>query len=114
MTAREEIAAAASTAVDVECSPYYLLLSKPGQAYVEWLGNDYPNKFGGEARWGVVVCVPQDQAAAQKWIEEHHEALWVACGEALEVTQLRPELHLVTDNQSQRVVVLEGHRGSGE
>jgi NADPH-dependent ferric siderophore reductase len=114
VTAREEIAAAASTADGVDCSPLYRLVSNPGQAYVEWLRDDFPNKFGGESYYGVVVALPQDLAAAQAWIEEHKAALWVACAEAMEVTQVRPELVLQTDNPSQRVVVVEGHRGSGE
>jgi hypothetical protein len=114
VTAREEIAEAASTVTGVDCYPYYRLLSKPGQAYVELLRIDYPNKFGGEAYWGVVICLPADQAAAQAWVEEHQQALFTACGEALEVTQLRPEIVLLTDNQSQKVVVVEGHRGAGE
>lgn len=112
--ARDEIAAAASTADGVECSPKYLLLSKPGQAYVQWLRDDYPNQFGGESYWGVVVCLPQDTAAAQEWIEAHRVALWEACGPAMLVTQMRPEVHLMTDNQSQKVLVVEGHRGAGE
>ena len=114
MTAREEIAAAASQVDGVDCFPYYRLLSKPGQAYVELLRIDYPNRLGGEAYWGVVICLPPDQAAAQQWVEERHEALFAACGDALEVSQIRPEVVLLTDNQSQKVVVVEGHRGAGE
>jgi hypothetical protein len=114
VTAREEIAAAASTVDGVECSPFYRVVSKPGQAYVQWLRNDYPNQFGGESYWGVVVTLPQDTEAAQLWIEEHQEALFEGVSPAMLCTQLRPEIHLVTDNQSQKVVVLEGHRGAGE
>lgn len=113
MTAREEIAAAASTADGIECAPFYRVLSKPGQAYVTWLRDESPG-FGAEEYWGVVVCLPQDTAAAQLWVEEHKDALRTACMEALDVTQIRPDIDLQTDNQSQKVVVLEGHRGAGE
>lgn len=113
MSAREEIAAAASAADEVDCSPYYLLLSKPGQAYVEWLRDESPG-FGAEEYWGVIVCLPNDTKAAQQWVEEHKESLREACGEALVVTQMRPDFILSTDNQSQKVLVLEGHRGAGE
>jgi hypothetical protein len=114
VSAREEIAAAASTAAGVDCSATYRLLSKPGQAYVEWLRDDWPNKFGGESYFGVVVCLPNDVASAQAWIEEHKNEIREAVAPALEVTQLRPEVHLMTDNQSQKVLVVEGHRGAGE
>lgn len=114
MTARDEIAAAASTVDGVDVSPLYRPATGIGQGYVEWLRTDYPNTLGGEDYWGVVIVLPQDLAAAQAWIAEHKHAVWDALGYVMVVTQARPELIPIADNQSQRTLVLEGHREAEE
>lgn len=114
MTVREELAAAASTVAGVECSPYYEVQTTPGQAYVQWMRTDYPNRLGGEDYWAVLVTLPTDAAAAQQWIEQHKAALVDALGEALVVTQALPQLVTETDNPSKKVLAVEGHRESEE
>lgn len=113
-TPRAELAAAASVVEGVEIAPEYLDVSKPGQGYVEWLRTDYPNTLGGEDYWGVVIVLPDDIRSAQRWIAEHKKTIWDALGYAMVVTQARPELVLATDNPSQRVLVIEGHREEPE
>jgi hypothetical protein len=114
VTSREEIAAAASTVDGVDVSPQYRSVTAAGQGYVEWLRTDYPDPLGGEDYWGVVIVLPTDLAAAQQWIATYKTKLWRALGRkgenVLTVTQARPELVLMTDNQSLRVLVIEGHR----
>lgn len=114
MSAREEIAAAASTVPGVEVTPTYQLVSEVGRGYVTWLRTDYPNTFGGEDYWGVVIVLPNENAAAQAWVEEHRGALFTACSEAMRVTQARPSIDTPPDNPSQKILVLEGHRESEE
>jgi hypothetical protein len=114
VTTRDEIAAAASTVDGVDVSPLYRAVSGVGQGYVEWLRTEYPNTLGGEDYWGVVIVLPQDLAAAQAWIADHKRDLWDALGYAMVVTQARPELVLFPDNQSQKTLVLEGHREAEE
>lgn len=114
MTAREEIAAAASTMDGLEISPFYRVVSKPGQGYVEWLRTEYPNELGGEDYWGVVVMLPTDLAAAQQWIEDNRYAARAALRPALIVTQTRPERLDLPDMPIIRALVIEGHRESEE
>jgi hypothetical protein len=114
VSAREEIAAALSALDGIDVSPTYRNVSGPGQGYVEWLRTDYPNRLGGEDYWGVVITLPADLAAAQAWIAENKARLIKALDSELFLTQARPELVLATDNPSQRVLVLEGHRESEE
>lgn len=116
MTAREEIAAAASTVDGIEVSPTYAAVSAPGQGYVTWLRTEYPNSLGGEDYWGVVIALPPDVAAAQEWVAEHLGPLWKALrtSRVMTVTGARPDVDLPTDNQAQKVLIIEGHRESEE
>ncbi|MET9313825.1 hypothetical protein ABZX12_18590 [Kribbella sp. NPDC003505] len=114
MTAREEIAAAASTVEGVECSPTYQVQTTPGQAYVQWMRTEYPNRLGGEDYWAVIVTLPSDAAAAQEWIEAHKAALVAALKTELIVTQALPQISPETDNPSKKILAVEGHRESEE
>lgn len=98
----------------LEVTPYYRVISKPGQGYVEFLRTEYPNKFGGEDYWGVVIMLPTDLAAAQQWIEEHRLAAVAALQPALIVTQVRPERLELPDSPIIRALVIEGHRETEE
>jgi len=116
VTAREEIAAAASTVDGVEVFPEYAHVTTPGQGYVTWLRTEYPNGLGGEDYWGVVITLPTDTAAAQAWVAEHLGPLWKALRKSrcMTVTGARPDVDLPTDNQAQKVLIIEGHRESEE
>jgi hypothetical protein len=111
---RADIAAAASTVDGVEVQAYYRATDKVGMGYVERLRTDYPNRLGGEDYWGVVIALPNDQSAAQQWMDEHQTALVTALKAELVVTQCRGEIHPRTDNPSVKVLVVEGHRAGEE
>ena len=111
---RAAIAAAASTVDGITCFPYYRD-GKAGTAYVELLRTEYPNQFGGEDYWGVVVFLPSDDlAAAQAFIDDHRSALRTALATELEVTNVHPEIVPIPDNPSLRTMVIEGHRETAE
>lgn len=114
MSSRDAIAAAANAVDGVEVFPEYELVTTAGQGWIEWLRTDYPNTLGGEDYWGVVFMLPTDLKEAQRWISDHRHALWDALGEAMVVTQARPEIITLTDNQSIRALVIEGHREAEE
>lgn len=114
MSAREEIAAAVNAIDGVEVFPTYRAVTSPGQGFVTWLRTEYPNAFGGEDYWGVLIAVSQDVAVAEAWIAENKAALVKALRPALVVTQCRPEIVAITDNPSQKVLTIEGHRESEE
>jgi hypothetical protein len=116
VTAREDIAAAASTVDGIEVFPEYEHVTTPGQGYVTWLRTEYPNTLGGEDYWGIVITLPPDTAAAQAWVAENLQPLWKALrkSRAMTVTGARPDVDLPTDNQAQKVLIVEGHRESEE
>lgn len=114
MTAREDIAAAANVLDGIEIAPYYELVSTPGQGWVELLRTDYPNTLGGEDYWGVVVVLPTELKAAQRFMDQYRHQLWNALGEAMVVTQTRPEQIAQPDNPIIKCMVIEGHREAEE
>lgn len=115
MTTREQIAAAANAVDGIEITPYYELVSTPGQGWVERLRTEYPNKFGGEDYWGIVVVLPQELKAAQLWVDEMQPRIVNALqGSTILVSAARPQFIPVPDNQSIRALVIEGHREAEE
>lgn len=116
VTAREEIAAAASTVDGITCTPYYAGADGTGAAYVELLRDEFDNRYAGVTFWAVRVNVPDDTTQAQQWYETHRkpltEALWDA--RALVVTGTHPEIQLPTDGPATKVMVVEGHRATDE
>lgn len=73
---REAIATAASTVTGVKCSPYYRQSLKPGDACVRLqVRTRSANGFGYVNTWQVWLALPQDVAAAEKWLDTHSDAL---------------------------------------
>ena len=70
--ARTAIAAAASTVDGVKCTPYYRQSLKPGDACVRLqVRTKASNGFGYVDTWQVWLALPQDVAAAEKWLDDH-------------------------------------------
>lgn len=117
MTAREEIAEVLSALEGIEVFPTYRAVTSPGQGYVTWLRTAYPSSVGGEDYWGVLIAVPNDDiAAAEQWIADNKTRVIKALksSRVLVVTEARPEIVALTDNPSQKVLTIEGHRESEE
>ena len=110
MSAREEIAAAASTVDGVECTPFYRGAGEVGAGYVEWSRSEWPNRFGAVDFWSVVIVVPSEPDAAEHWVEDHRQALYDGISEALIVTTISPSLVPITDGPSLKAVTVAGHR----
>ncbi|KAA1424314.1 hypothetical protein [Nocardioides antri] len=106
---RAEIAAAANTVSGINCSPYFRQSVKPGDGMVRRERTNYPNPFGGIVTWQVIVALPQDLAAAEKYLDEHLPDLVEAIQESLVVTSTTPQ-QLALDTGAVPVVVIEGHR----
>ena len=71
---------------------------------------EYPNPFGGVARWNVVVALPQDMAAAEKFIEDKVPALRAAVGEHMVVTEVLPQRLNITGVGELPCVFINGFR----
>lgn len=85
---RQELADAASTVSDIEANPYYVQGTTPGHTFVRLERITYPNKFGGVPRWNVVVILPQAQADAEKFLEDHLADLYAALSPHLTIQEV--------------------------
>jgi hypothetical protein len=114
VTTREVLAAAANNAPNVTCTPTYRVATKPGSAYVRLNRIEYPNRFGGVVWWDIVVILPSDIAAAEKWIEDNALGLVQALKQELAVTAVRPERIELVDGPTLPALFVEGHRAQEE
>ncbi len=109
-TVRRELAAAASSAPNVTCHPYYVQTTTPGHAFVRLDRIEYPNKFGGVRHWNVVVLMPQDASKAEAWLEEFLPPLREALAPHLVVTTATPQQLQITGAGVLPCVFINGHR----
>lgn len=107
---REAIATAASAAAGVTCHPYFVQTIDAGQALVRLERITYPNPFGGIGHYNVVVMLPQDQAAAEKYIDQKVPAICDAVAEALVITEVQPQQLNLPGHGVLPVVFINGHR----
>lgn len=106
MTARSEIAAAASLAGVVNVTPYYRQSLKTGDGFVRFASQARSsNGFGWMKTWEVWVAVPQDVEAAEKWLETNLQPLIDRLDTELIVTGAAPaELVLGTTTANGLIV----------
>jgi hypothetical protein len=91
MSAREDIATAASTVVDVEVDPWPQQHTKAGKGYVAWAGAARDDSgFGFMDQWVVYIVLPTPIVEAEEWIESHRDGLVAALKHELVITTLTP------------------------
>lgn len=106
---REAIAGAVGAVEGITCSAYYRQNTTTGAASVRYGETTYPNRFGGLVTWEVVVPLPQDAAAAEKFIDEKSPALREALAPVLIVRRVYPA-RATFDSAVTNVLVIEGQR----
>lgn len=111
--AREVLAAAASTVEGISVTPWFRQTTKAGQGMVrldrrirDESGLPYFNNV-----WQVLIVLPQDIAAAEKYLEQKLDALLEALSEQMAVSTATPQ-QLAIDTGTVPVVVIEGTRES--
>lgn len=110
MTAREEIADAASVPGLTNVTPFYRQTTKPGEGSVrlDRLNRD-TSGLGFMATWQVVIFLPQDLATAEAWLDDNTQTLIDAVSDALVVTSATPS-QIAIDTGTVPALVLEGVR----
>ena len=106
---RQAIAEAATTVDGINVTPYFRQTTKAGEGMVRHDRTAYPNRFGGVVTWQVLVLLPQDIAAAEKYLEDKAPALLEAVSDHLVITSMAPQ-QLALDTGQVPCVVIEGHR----
>lgn len=107
---RQEIADAAMTVADINCSIYFRQSMRPFDASVRLaVRNRSSDGFGFMDTWQVWIALPQDVAAAEKWLDQNIDAVSEALGEAMIVTSVTPS-EMVIDAGTIPGVIFEGAR----
>lgn len=89
---RAALASAASSVEGLVGLPYFVVSTNPGNVLVRYDRTDYPNRFGGVVHWSLVLVLPQDQAAAEQYLEAKGPALRDALAADLVVTTVTTQL----------------------
>jgi hypothetical protein len=107
---RKQLAEAASKVDGVTCLPYYVQSTEPGAAMVRLERIDYPNPFGGVCHWSLVVVLPQDMEAAERYVEDKVPSIIAAIEHLIVVTQVQPQRLGLVDGSVVLAVFINGHR----
>lgn len=106
---RTQLAEAANTVYEVNAQPYFVQTTKPGATLIRLNRVEYPNPFGGVAFWDVVVVLPQDLAAAERYVEQVVPQVRDALLEVMFVDVITPQL-MDFGAGSVPCAVITGHR----
>lgn len=109
MTARDDIAAAASSVDGINVTPYFRQTTQPGQGLVRLDRTDYPDRLGGIDTWQAVIFLPSDRTAAEKYLEEKKGPLRDALAQVMMIRRISIE-QLALDTGTVPVVFIEGQR----
>lgn len=107
---RQALADAASTVAGVTCSPYFIGTTQAGAAMVRLDRIEYPNPFGGICHWNIVLLLPQDQAAAEKYTDDVVPLVRDALSDHLVITQIQPQRLDLPGHGVLPCVFINGHR----
>lgn len=107
---RADLAAAASTVEGLQGHAYFLQTTEPGNVLIRLERVEFPNPFGGVGHFNVVLILPQDQAAAEKYIEEHVPGLIEAVEPHIVVTSYVPQQLEIKGLGILPTVFINGHR----
>lgn len=111
MTAREEIAEAASTVSGVHVTPYFRQLTKAGEGFVSMGPRQRgDNGFGYVVTWIVLVALPQDLKAAEVWLDANLEPLMAAIDTEILVQSATPDTFTFRDGATTNAVAITGVR----
>lgn len=108
---REHLAQAARSVPGVRgAAPYYTQTTTPGHVFVRLDRIEYPNPFGGLWHWNVVLVLPQDMAAAEKYLEQVTPDLVNALQEHLVIREVLPQRLSISGVGELPCVFINGHR----
>ncbi len=88
---RQDLANELSELDGITAHPYYVQSIDPGTVWIRLDRVAHPNRFGGIAHWNVVLVLPQDQADAEKYLDEVMPVVREVVRDHLVVTEVRPQ-----------------------
>ncbi|KHL18539.1 hypothetical protein CLV56_4005 [Mumia flava] len=110
-TVRQALATAASTVDGVDVSPYFRQTTKPGSGMVRYDRTAYPQgtNFGGLITWQVVIFLPQDQATAEKFLDEKAPLVVAALASHMRITDVITQ-QLALESGTVPIALIQGNR----
>lgn len=113
MSARSEIAAAASSVAGVAVNPHYRQDPNPGRGFVQLVTTDRDDTgLGFVDTWHVVIMLAQDWHSAETWVDANRAALAAALNPELLVTRMFTQTIQLDNGPSVPCLVVEGTRES--
>jgi hypothetical protein len=110
MSARDEIAEAASSVAGVDVVPYYRQSARVGDGFVRLAGKaKAANGFGYVDTWDVLIVLPQDLVTAEKFMEQVQAPLLAALDVPMSVQSFTPT-SIAFDALAVNGVVITGAR----
>ena len=107
---RQALADAVSSVPDINCTPYYRQSMRSGDACVRLAASNRAN-FGRINTWQIWLVIPQDMGQAERWLDEHIDALCAALDpEFIQGVQSVTPSELILGAVSANGVVIEGAR----
>jgi len=119
MSARDALAAAASSVDGVTCTSFYRQITRPGDACVR-LGEITADQSGLSASrtWQIWVALSEDTQSAERWIETHHAALKAALDDEWRFSRATPSQLVQGSTRTQTLtvngIIYEGTRGDDD
>lgn len=113
MTAREDIAAAATGTDLVNVTAHYRQSLKPFDGFVRWGGQvQGSERLGYVDTWEVWLALPQDVVAAERWLEANLSTLVAAIDSEVIVTSADPA-ELVLGSTAVNGLIIRGSLSAG-
>lgn len=111
MSDRQEIADAFNTVEGINVYPGFRESTKVGDGWMT-LRLLEPTDFGFTQTWAVAIVIPQQEVAAEKWMDANLVSIVRAVRRQLDVSQIQPaEMQVQATGGSIRVIVVTGTRG---
>jgi hypothetical protein len=109
---RTALAAAANTHLGAnKVTPYYRQTTTAGWGWVSMGRRDRDaSGFGFLDTWEIRVVLSSDIAKAEKWIDQHSDALTAAVAEEVVVTSLTPAILNLDSKTTVNALIIEGVR----
>lgn len=109
---RQAIADAANTHLgEKHVTPYYRQTTTAGWGWVSMAPSTRDaTGFGFMDAWEIRIVLPQEIAKAERWIDEHRDALVEAISEEVVVTTITPAVLNLDQKTTVNALIIEGVR----
>lgn len=111
---RQAIVDALAPISGVKGYPYFRPTVTPGDAVVRLDRTDYPqpSDWGGLQTWQVLVILPVELEAAERWVDDKRPALVAALADVMQVVSAVPTELRLPEGLAVPCLIIEGKRES--